>query len=176
MNPDEIEKTFPSEQKLPEPIVHICKYLSLNGYPVSGCFELSTIGMECLTDWFPRTPSALNELMPFGRGACGDIYSLWLTDNLTPEESPVVMFGSEGELVVLAINSLEFCRLLCLGYSEVGLVDHSVPGEDFEETKPFREYFQKIYQLDIPTIGDTIIKDANSKFPAFAEWMNKYAW
>ncbi len=172
---EEIEKTLPSGKILPEAIVYICKFLDENDYPISGCFELSKIGMESMNYWFRNNLQAVEELIPFGRGACGDVYCLWLTQGLQAEEAPVVMFGSEGELSVLSKNAKEFCKLLCLGYSEIGLDDHTVPGEEYEETGAFRSYILGKYDFSLPETGALIIQQANEAFPNFKEWEAKYA-
>ena len=172
---EKIENTLPAGRKLPEPIAHICKFLDENDYPISGCFELSTIGIDSMEYWFINNPEAVKQLIPFGRGACGDVYCLWLTQGLAENEAPVVMFGSEGELSVLATNAKEFCKLLCLGYGEVGLEDHSRPGNEYEETEPFRNYILKIYDFTLPETGAEIIDHASKQFPNFKEWEEKYA-
>lgn len=46
MIPERIEATFPSGHRLPEAIVALCEYLGSRGYTISGCFELSGIGMD----------------------------------------------------------------------------------------------------------------------------------
>lgn len=167
---EKIESTIISGKKLPEPIAHICKFLDENSYPISGCFELSTIGIDDMRHWFRKNLLAVEELIPFGRGACGDVYCLWLTNGLLPEEAPVVMFGSEGELLVLAKDSKEFCKLLCLGYSDVGLEDHTVLGQEYDETEPFRNYMMHIYNFELPETGAAIIEQANKLFPHFKTW------
>ncbi|WP_049723845.1 hypothetical protein [Gilvimarinus polysaccharolyticus] len=172
---DRIEGTFRDGKRLPKAIAHICDFLDKHDYPISGCFELSAIGMDSMDYWFRNNPQAVDSLIPFGRGACGDVYCVWLTDNLPAESAPIVMFGSEGELSVLAKTSEDFCKLLCLGYSEVGLEDHSKPGDDFEKTEPFRSYIMNIYSFTLPDTGDAIINSANKAFPNFKEWEAKYA-
>jgi len=173
---DDIESTFYMGQVLPDPISKICEFLDKNDYPISGCFELSTIGVDDLKGWFKKTPSAVDILLPFGRGACGDVYSVWLINNLEPEEAPIVMFGSEGTLSVLAKNAKEFCKLLCLGCSEVGLDDHTLVGDDFAETKPFRDFILGKYEFELPKTGAQIIEEANQAFPEFTKWVESNAW
>jgi hypothetical protein len=173
---NDIESTFYTGQVLPEAISKVCEFLDENGYPISGCFELSTIGVDDLKGWFKKTPSAVDTLLPFGRGACGDIYAVWLVNNLELENSPIVMFGSEGTLSVLARNAKEFCKLLCLGYSELGLEDHSLVGDDFSETKPFRDFILGEYNFELPQTGNKIIEEANQAFPEFTKWVEGNAW
>jgi hypothetical protein len=171
MNPREIEQTFSAPHRLPDPIVEICRYCELHGYPISGCFELSTIGVADVRRWFRKSTAAQNILLPFGRGACGDVYSLWLTEGLPPERAPVVMLGSEGQLVVLAVDSSEFCRLLCLGYSEIGVDDPESPPSDYEATKNFRDFIQAKYNFSLPDTAEPILKFAKDRFPSFPDWV-----
>lgn len=167
----EIENTFPLGHRLPQPIVDICNFSEEHGYPISGCFELSEIGVESLKGWFRKEPEAYQAFLPFGRGACGDVYALWLTEELSPEHAPVVMFGSEGELVTIATDATQFCRLLCLGYSEIGLEDPSSTPADFDETAPFRRYMQERYHFELPSTAAPIMGPAAARFPNFESWV-----
>ena len=167
MTPEQIEATFPLGHKLPMPIVAICDYLAQYGYPISGCFELSLIGMEDLMGWFPNRPDVYQQFLPFGRGACGDIYAIWLHGESTPDTGPIVMFGSEGELLVLAETSLEFCRLLCLGYSEVGLdAPKAIPSE-YTETAKFRDFMISKFGFTLPDTAESFFARAAKTAPDF---------
>jgi hypothetical protein len=174
MKPSEIEATFPTKRRLPDPIVDICRFLEAHGYPISGCFELSKIGVNDVAAWFRNDEAARSAFMPFGRGACGDVYAIWLIDDLPPERAPIVILGSEGQVDVLASDSTEFCRLLCLGYSEVGLDDSESAPENYEETKPFRDFIQKKYDFDLPRTAHPIIENARSLFPCFQQWVEEH--
>lgn len=171
MNPSEIEATFPDKHRLPEPIVDICRFVTAHGYPVSGCFEVSKIGMHDVRAWFRDDADAQAAFLPFGRGACGEVYAIWLTEGLASDGAPVIMLGSEGQLEVLATDSREFCRLLCLGYSEIGTDDSDSPPGDFEATKPFRDFIQAKYHFDLPLTARSIVEQASLRFPSFAEWI-----
>ena len=170
----EIEATFPCGHRLPQPIVEICCFFEEHGYPISGCFELSTIGMEQLKGWFGGDPIAYGQFLPFGRGACGDIYALWLKDGLVPDNAPVVMFGSEGELVVLALNATQFCRLLCLGYSEIGLDDPASLPSEYEQTDAFRRCMLNKYDFELPSTALPIMEEAQAQYPSFAIWVDSH--
>lgn len=174
MTTSEIEATYTTKHRLPEPIADICRFLEAHGYPISGCFEISKIGMRDVAGWFKNDEAARRLFMPFGRGACGDVYALWLTEDLPPERAPVIILGSEGQLDVLASNSTEFCRLLCLGYSEIGLDDIDSEPADFEETKPFRDFIQKKYHFELPETAQSIIEQARSLFPDFKHWVEEH--
>ena len=93
MTPADIEATFPGEHPLPHPVAEICNFLEAHGYPISGCFELSILGTDDLDRWFEDNPSVHDQLLPFGKGASGNVYALWLTDGLPSEHAPVVMLG-----------------------------------------------------------------------------------
>ena len=173
---DKIESTFVLRTFLPSPISAICEYLDKNGYPISGCFELSSIGVDDLKSWFTKNPDAIEYLLPFGRGACGDVYAVWLIDGLESENAPIVMFGSDGSLIVLARNSLDFCKLLCLGYSELGLEDHTMVGSDYAEAKPFRDFMLNKFNFELPKNGIRIIVEANKAYPEFSNWVTDNAW
>ena len=166
-----IEKTFVGGQKLPDSLADVCRFLDQNGYPLSGCFELSTIGMDDIRHWFKNNLESVKSILPFGRGASGELYCIWLTEGLPVSHAPIVMFGSEGSLRVLAADSLDFCKLLCLGYSELGLDDHRTPGEDFDETAPLREFLVGIHAFALPKSGESIIEHAVSLFPGFRAWV-----
>lgn len=174
MKPVAIEATFPLGHRLPRPIIDLCGFLEQHGYPISGCFELSTVGMDGLKGWFRNEPSAYEQFLPFGRGACGDIYALWLTDGLSPDHAPVVLFGSEGELAVLARDAEQFCRLLCLGYSEIGLDDPNSKPTDFDETEPLRRFMLERYGFQLPANAAPIIGDASARFPGFRSWVQSF--
>lgn len=174
MNPAEIEATLPNGSELPDGIRSICEYHEKHGYPISGCFELSKIGMEDLKLWFPDDPNTYQQFMPFGRGACGDVYAIWLHDSRSPDDAPVVMFGSEGELEVLSENPQEFCRLLCLGYSEIGLEPFSDSPSEHDETSRFREFMIKRYGFDLPSTAEPIVERARECSPNFRDFVSRH--
>ena len=171
MTPADIEATYPKGHRLPRPIVDLCSFLQHHGYPISGCFELSTIGMDDLKCWFRDDPASYEQFLPFGRGASGDVYALWLTNEFSPEHAPIVMFGSEGELEVLATDPEQFCRLLCLGYSEIGLDDPTTQPTDYDETAPFRQFMVERYGFQLPATAAPIIDAARTAFPSFKTWV-----
>jgi len=66
--------------------------------------------------------------------------------------------------------------LLCLGYSELGLDNHGKVGADYEETQPFREYIQNIYNFQLPQTAEETINQANQMYPSFQSWVENNAW
>lgn len=170
---DEIERTLPHGRRLPAALRALCQYADEHGYPISGCFELSTIGMEDLRGWFRLSPSAADDFLPFGRGATGDVYAVWLTNEPDPERAPVVMFGSEGLLRVLASDSAEFCTLLGVGYKELGNDDESAPPVENEAPRALREFLRKRFQVVPPHTGEEIVRVAAAAHPGFQSWVEE---
>ena len=116
---DVVQSNFPDGVKLPDCLRAVCDYLATHGYPLSGCFEICDCGRKDAEGWFPKDAATRRQVAIFGRGSTGSSYALWLVPNANPDQAPVVLFGSEGEFIVLASNAFEFCRLLGLGYDEV---------------------------------------------------------
>lgn len=171
-----IESTLPRQETLPDPVAAICTYLDQNGYPISGCFELSTIGGDDLKHWFKNSPASAEQFLPFGRGASGDVYALWLTADLDAHSAPVVMFGSEGDLRALAVSPADFCQLLCLGYREVGYLqeeDYDTVGSDYYEAERFRAFIKAQLGLDPPASGRAIVDAAAAAYPGFKSWVQE---
>jgi hypothetical protein len=171
-----IENTFPNGHRLPRDIAALGDFLDQNGYPISGCFELSLIGMDDLQHWFKRDPSVAENFLPFGRGATGDVFAIWLQYGRPTEECPVVMFGSEGLLIAVSNCARDFIRLLCLGYSEIGYCDLTIKGEDYDETKTLRHYVADLFGYDIPENGQEILAAASYYSAAFEAFVRENAW
>ena len=174
MSPAEIEATFLGSQRLPRPIADVCSFLEGHGYPISGCFELSASGTDALKAWFGGDSPAVAQLLPFGSGASGDVYALWLTEGLPPDQAPVVMLGSEGELAVLARDPEQFCRLLCLGYSEIGQDDPNGAPSDFDEAEPLRRFMMEKHGFELPATAAPIYDEASARFPSFEDWVSRH--
>jgi hypothetical protein len=169
-----IQNNLPEDIQLPESIGLICDYFDELGFPMSGCFELSDLGRDDLLGWFQKQPQKVDEFAPFGRGADGSIYALWLEPNRNPNQAPVVMLGSSGTLEILAINPAEFITLLCLGYNEIGYDDVSVPGSDWDDTSRFREWIIDRVDFDLPETGKEIVDKAKNLFPHFKKRVLEY--
>lgn len=110
----------------------------------------------------------------FGRGATGSSYALWLVPNSNPDEAPVVLFGSEGEFIVLASNAFEFCRLLGLGYDEVECDDLTAPPAEWAETAGLRSWLAERLPIDFPATGQGISQAARERHPGFGDWMRNW--
>jgi hypothetical protein len=171
---DVVQSNFPDGVKLPDCLRALCDYLDARGYPLSGCFEICDWGQKDAEGWFPNDPATRRQVAIFGRGATGSSYALWLVPNADPDEAPVVLFGSEGEFIVLASNAFEFCRLLGLGYTEVESDDLSAPPAEWTETSTLRSWLAERFPIDFPATGEPIAGIARERYPDFGEWMKRW--
>ena len=171
---DVVQSNFPERVKLPDCLRAVCDYLDAHGYPISGCFEICDWGRKDAAGWFRNDPAAQRQVAIFGRGSTGSSYALWLVPNANPDEAPIVLFGSEGEFIVLASNAFEFCRLLGLGYSEVESDDLTAPPAAWVEAAGLRNWLAERFSIDFPETGEPIARAARERHPGFGEWMRRW--
>ena len=171
---DVVQSNFPESVKLPDCLRAVWDYLDAHGYPLSGCFEICDWGRKDAEGWFPNDAATRSKVAIFGRGSTGSSYALWLVPNADPDEAPVVLFGSEGEFIVLASNAFEFCCLLGLGYNEVESDDLTAPPADWAETAGLRNWLAERFPIDFPARGEPIALAARERHPGFGEWMQRW--
>lgn len=171
---DVVQSNFPDGVKLPECLRAVCDYLDAHGYPLSGCFEITHGGREDAEAWFRNDPVTRRQVAIFGCGSTGSSYALWLVPNANPDKAPVVLFGSEGDFMVLASNAFEFCRLLGLGYNELEWDDLAAPPDEWAESAGLRQWLTARFNIDFPPTGDEIARVAREKFPDFGDWMREW--
>jgi len=169
-----VESKFPPGFKVPAPIKALCDYIDEHGYPLSGCFEISTIGDADMEAWFPGDTSMQHSFAVFGRGSTGSVYAIWLLDGIAIKDCPVVTLGSEGELLVFATDSLQFCRLLGCGYNELEWDDITLPSPEWGDAEPLRTWLANCMAIDFPKTGAKIVATARQLHPDFAELVQ--AW
>ena len=170
----DVESKFPPGVEMPDPIRALCGYLDQYDYPLSGCFEISTIGDDDMQTWFPNDLAMQRAFAVFGRGSTGSIYAVWLRDGSNIELCPVVVLGSEGELLVLATDSLQFCRLLGCGYNELEWDDLTLPSPEWDDTKPLRDWLAKHMKIDFPETGAEIVSAAQQKHIDFQGFVQSW--
>ncbi len=171
---DSVKATFPEGVALPAPIRALCDFLDANGYPLSGCFEISTRGQDDMAEWFPDDAAMQRQFAVFGRGSTGSVYALWLLPGKDSDNSPVIVLGSEGDFLVLAVNAWEFCRLLGCGYEELEWDDLEQPSPKYQEAQPLRDWLKKHLSMECPTIGAAIVSTANANYPGFSEFIRQW--
>ncbi len=171
---DVVQSNFPDGVQLPKCLRVVCDFLDAHGYPLSGCFKICDWGREDAEGWFPGDETTRNQVAIFGRGSTGSSFALWLVPNANPDEAPVVLFGSEGEFIVLARNAFEFCRLLGSGYNEVEFDDLAKPPAEWAETAPLRAWLTEKLSMDFPVTGHEIAQAARERHGNFRDWMRKW--
>jgi hypothetical protein len=173
MNADDLATSFPSTIKLPEAFRALCDWVTANGYPISGFFELRKHDDETLRCWF-GTDAAVGHLAQFGAGADGSLYCLWRSPD---GQFPIVHMGSEGDHnLVLAPTPVDFLRLLAMGYGELGFADFDSPPSEEEEpdniNKDFQRWVTSTFDTTIPRVGASIVLPTDRKHRDFQEWIN----
>ena len=171
---DVVQSNFPEGVKLPDCLQTVCDYVDIHGYPLSGSFEICDWGRKDAEGWFPNDAATRSQVTIFGRGSTGSSYALWLVPNRNPDEAPVVVFGSEGDSIVLATNALEFCRLLGLGYNELEWDDLAARPSEWTESQGLRNWLAERLRIDFPATGEAIARNARERHPGFINWMT--AW
>lgn len=171
---DVVQSNFPDGVMLPDCLRAVCDYVDVHGYPISGCFEICDWGRKESESWFPNDPVTRSQVPIFGRGSTGSSYALWLVPTPDPNDAPVVLFGSEGQFVVLASNAFEFCRLLGLGYTEVEYDDLVGPPAEWVTTAKFRSWLAARFTMDFPPTGELIAREARNRHAAFGDWMRRW--
>ncbi len=169
-----VHSKFPPNVALPIGVRTLCDYLDAHGYPLSGCFEISTIGDDDMAAWFPNDTEMQRRFAVFGRGSTGSVYSIWLRDGNDAENAPVVVLGSEGEMLVLATDCSEFCRLLGCGYDELEWDDLTKPSPTYETTQPLRDWLKARMNIDCPHTGADIVAAATERYPDFADFIQQW--
>ena len=171
---NDVESKFPPNVSLPLGVRTLCDFLDQNGYPISGCFEISKIGDDDMAAWFPNDTEMQHRFAVFGRGSTGSVYALWLRDGNDADTAPVIVLGSEGELRVLATNSLEFCRLLGCGYDELEWDDLTKPSPTRDATQPLRNWLTERLNLNCPPVGFAIVSTATERYPDFGDFLRRW--
>ncbi len=174
---EEIKKGIPKDIILPAELQKLCEWTEINGYPISGYFELRADDGETMRYWL-GFDNLSNRFGIFGAGSDGSLYAFWIDDN---NKQKIVHLGSEGDAVyVLAENFVDFLRLLTIGYDEIGFADMSKTiedwnleiGNDKEEgvNTKFIDWVEKEFNVKVPKTGNEIADFDNEEFK---DWIEK---
>lgn len=180
---NEIAKGTPAQITIPAALKQLCNWTDVNGYPISGYFELRADDGATMQYWL-GFGDVSDRFGIFGAGGDGSLYAFWMDDE---NNQKIVHLGSEGgQLYILAENFVDFLRLLAIGYDEIGFADLNMPIEEWNAATGqekdaginfrFREWVEKEFKVQIPNKGSDIV-DTNNK--AFSSWieeqMEKYS-
>lgn len=163
-----LQNTFPEKVGFPDALAQLCEWHEINGYPISGSFELYADMHDSIALWFGT--SAVNDRFGvFGTGPDGSLYAIWHQDD---GRQPIVHMGSEGQNnFVLALNFLEFLRLLAIGYDEIGFDDLSRPPSDAPNLT-FQRWVMETFAVSIPATGAKITNAAQEAHDDFQAWID----
>lgn len=125
----------------------------------------------------------LNRLFPFAQAnGAGSFYAIWNDGTNQPlNQMPVVVFGDEGGVHIVAANILHFLHLLTYD-AEIGVdFDEAYfyrDEESYEESEDLREYLKWIkgdYGFDQIEEPNLVIKEAQEKYKeSFDRWFGEY--
>ena len=125
----------------------------------------------------------LNSLLPFAQAnGSGSFYAIWNNGVEQPlNKMPVVVFGDEGGVHIVAENILQFLHLLTfdneisVGFDEAYFYKEE---DDYEESEGLSEYLAWMkgdYGLSQIEEPDLLIKAAQDKHKEhFDEWLGQY--
>ena len=90
---------------------------------------------------------------------------------------PIVHLGSEGdEIYVLAPTTIDFLRLLAVGYGELGSAEFASPPSEEDEpdniNPAFQNWVSDTFDVAIPVNGADIVGPADSKHRKFQSWID----
>ncbi len=167
MKIEQLQATFPTGIAIPDALAQLCAWHELNGYPISGGFELYADVHNSIELWF-GTPAVVDRFGVFGCGPDGSLFAIWRQDD---GRQPIVRMGSERQNnFVLASNFLEFLRLLAIGYDEIGFDDLSQPPTEAPNLA-FQQWVTTNFAVFIPIIGSEITEAAMSTHDDFQAWI-----
>ena len=146
----------------------------------SECFYLDNGGDSGISSW-SEDPAFLSRIFPFATATgSGSMYALW--DNGAPSDSmPVLVFGDEGGVHIVAKNALELMQLLTYDV-EISVDfdsayfykpdDHDNESEFAEE---YKEWLKTSFGVDPVTEPDDIINAAQEQYKeSFDTWFSQY--
>ena len=171
MNIDEYKESFPQNISFPEELCLLCDWVSINGYPISGCFRIRKHDKNAFISWFGCDIG--ESFVQFGASGDGGLYCLWKVG----DHYPVIFLDSEGEQNrVLAESVNDFMQLLAIGYNELGYDDLSQPPIYKEESlinTKFQDWCKDTFQFNILENGNEIFNKAQRFKTDFKESIEK---
>lgn len=143
-------------------------------------FHLYAGGKPGISTW-SEDPDFLQRLMPFA-SADGSIYAIWDDGSgKAISKMPVVLFGDEGGVDIVAKNILELMHLLtydsyiCRNYLKEIRCQKSDDDDPSPYAAAYKKWMKKMFHLDEIVEPDAVIKSAQDEFKAsFDAWFKKY--
>jgi hypothetical protein len=146
----------------------------------SACFYLDNNGDGGIESW-SEDPAFLAKLFPFATAnGSGSMYVLW--DNGAPSDSmPVLVFGDEGGVHVVARNALELLQLLAydteisVDFDEAYFYKSEDDENESEYAEEYKDWLRNSFGVEPAEEPDVIIQAAQEKYKeSFDEWFGQY--
>ncbi|MNY33606.1 hypothetical protein D3C86_1678910 [compost metagenome] len=133
-----------------------------------------------ISSW-SEDPAFLERILPFAQAnGSGSIYAFWKHGSEDLSHYPVVVFGDEGGVHVVAENFREFLRLLTYD-TEISVDFDEVyfyKDDDYEESEDHEAYMDWLKEkvnLDVEADPEAIITSAQQKYKSdFDAWFQLY--
>ncbi|KAB2345923.1 hypothetical protein [Actinomadura rudentiformis] len=154
----------------------------------SGGFELRDFGYDPgLAEWLdlkdPHDLEFLDRLIPFAQASTsGSFFALWKCDDREDLATlPVIRFGDEGDLDVVAQGLRELFELLALDSESFDLEG---PDEGYYDTEDghtdghsaYLEWLEENFGLAPPEDPDSMLDRAEQEYGArFRDWLRQFA-
>jgi hypothetical protein len=150
------------------------------GYLSDG-FELTVDDKGGLKSWSDN-PEFLGALMPFAQAnGSGSFYALWAGASKTPSEMPVVVFGDEGGVHVVAENVLALLQILTFDAEPMIDDDGVTFYKDEDDHEPsnghdaYVEWLDKTFGLAPVDDAEPLVESAREKHQAgFEAWAKRF--
>jgi len=130
-------------------------------------FQSAAENTDWIRAWTGNEKLTGAEYRIFGQDGTGGLAGFWLT---RPEEEilhqPIVFFGSEGEVGVVAYDFADYLWILAAGLGPLELVEY---GPESEENDPTFEAFAEEHAPDARKTAAEALERAKAAFPTFSE-------
>lgn len=145
-------------------------------------FGVSANEMTGLKRW-SKDPSFLDRLFPFAQANCsGSFYAIWNDGTTKPiNEMPVVVFGDEGGVHIVAENILQLLHLLTfdveisVDHEEVYFYKDKDNYEEREDLGKYLKWLKENYNLDQIKKPKPMVTAAQKKYKKqFSNWFGQY--
>lgn len=112
----------------------------------------------------------------------GSTYAFWLRDkNENLSEAPVLVFGSEGGIHIVAKNIRELLEILtfdvepAIGWDKIYFYKDEDDYEPTEKTEEYKKWVLEKYGIEATEDPDGIVKNAQEIYEdEFQNWLKKY--
>lgn len=152
------------------------------GEAFSQGFEFGNYEDKLGVKTYSAEPDFYNNLIEFAWAtAGGSTYAFWIrNDNKNLEHAPIVVFGGEGGVHVVAVNLLALLQILTFDTEPMVSWDRvyyykSEDDEPSERHNNYTAWLAKHFGIEKTNNADVIVADAQRKYQEeFRAWMGRY--